>query len=167
MAVMATAILRKTIAGWNRAAKGIPFVVLTDLDDADCAPSLVGDWLAVPKHPNLVFRVAVREVEAWLLGDTVHFAKFIGCAVDKMPHDPDTLPDPKRTLVDLASESRFADIRNRVVPKRGSTAQQGPDYNACLSDFVRGSWSSAESARRSPSLKSALTCFSKFEPTWT
>ena len=27
--------LRKTIAGWNRAAKGIPFVVLTDLDDAD------------------------------------------------------------------------------------------------------------------------------------
>lgn len=33
--------LRRTIAGWNRAAKGVPTVVLTDLDNEECAP-----WVA-------------------------------------------------------------------------------------------------------------------------
>jgi hypothetical protein len=50
--------LRKTIGGWNHAAKGVPFVVLTDLDDAECAPSLINECFPVPKHPNLLFRVA-------------------------------------------------------------------------------------------------------------
>ena len=36
--------LRKTISGWNRAARGVPFAVLTDLDDADCDPSLMKNW---------------------------------------------------------------------------------------------------------------------------
>lgn len=61
--------LRKTIVGWNRAARGCPFIVLTDLDNTRCAPSLIAEWLTVPKHPNLLFRIAVREVEAWLLSD--------------------------------------------------------------------------------------------------
>lgn len=159
--------LRRTIAGWNAAARGKPFVILTDLDDAECAPSLINDWLPVRKHPNLVFRVAVREVETWLLSDTINLAKYLGCSVSKMPDDPDSLSDPKRTLIDLARESRFADIRTRVVPKKGSTAKQGPDYNACLSAFVAGHWNSANAALRSPSLARTVTRFNLFEPTWT
>jgi hypothetical protein len=31
--------LRRTVNGWNAAAKGKPFVVLTDLDDASCRKS--------------------------------------------------------------------------------------------------------------------------------
>ena len=158
--------LRRTIAGWNRAARGIPFVVLTDLDNADCPPSLVNSWLTLPKHPNLLFRVAVREVETWLLSDTIHFAKYLSCPVQQMPGDPEALADPKRALVDLARKSRSSEIRARVVPKGGSTAKQGPDYNACLSTFVRESWNVVDAAARSPSLMRTVTRLRQFSPTW-
>src|SRR5580658_879547 len=57
--------LRRTVRGWNRAAPGIPFMVLTDLDHHPCPRALIDDWLTEPQHPNFLFRVAVREVEAW------------------------------------------------------------------------------------------------------
>ena len=37
--------LRKTIAGWNKAARGIPFLVLTDLDTYPCPTALIEDWM--------------------------------------------------------------------------------------------------------------------------
>jgi hypothetical protein len=46
--------LKRTIAGFNRAARGVPFLVLADLDRADCPPSLVGEWLPNGAHPNLI-----------------------------------------------------------------------------------------------------------------
>jgi hypothetical protein len=158
--------LRKTIGGWNRAAKGVPFIVLTDLDDTACAPSLIDAWLGPAKHPNLLFRVAVREVESWLLSDTQGCAKYLGCSVDKMPESPDALPDPKRVLVALASKSRFAHIRTRVSPRPGSTATQGPEYNSCLSEYVTNLWSVTDAARRSPSLARTVQRLSTFLPVW-
>ena len=65
--------LRKTISGWNGAARGIPFVLLTDLDDCECPQKLLETWLGTTRHPNLLFRVAVREVESWLLADREFF----------------------------------------------------------------------------------------------
>ena len=69
--------LRRTIVGWNRAARGIPFVVLADLDDGECPAGLVADWLAASQHPNLLFRIAVREVESWLLANQGPFRGFL------------------------------------------------------------------------------------------
>jgi hypothetical protein len=45
--------LRRTVNGWNAAAKGKPFVVLTDLDDASCPADLIGEWLTSAPNPNL------------------------------------------------------------------------------------------------------------------
>lgn len=77
--------------GWNRAAKGTPFVVLTDLDTAPCPGELIKSWLANDQHPNLLFRVAVREVESWLMADTDNFAHYIATRKTLMPEDPDGL----------------------------------------------------------------------------
>ncbi len=158
--------LRRNINGWNSAAKGRPFIVLTDLDKADCAPTLIDDWLTAPKRHNLILRVAVREVEAWLLGDQANLARHLSCRVTKMPEEPDSLPDPKRTLIDIAKESRSSATRSRLVPKKGSTAKQGPDYNACLSEFVRGSWDPVEAAQRSASLTRTVARLGLFTPIW-
>src|ERR1044071_4432659 len=68
--------IKRTISGFNNAAKGTPFLVLTDLDTYECPAALVADWLKVPKHSNLLFRVAVTEVEAWLLADRNGIAAF-------------------------------------------------------------------------------------------
>ena len=68
--------LRKRIQDYNNAARFGPWIVLVDLDrDADCAVSLYRNWLLEPS-PNLLFRVAVRAVEAWLLADR-RMAEFV------------------------------------------------------------------------------------------
>jgi len=56
--------LKNNMRKFNKAAIGIPFFVLTDLDQIDCPPTLINRWLTVPKHENLIFRIAVREIES-------------------------------------------------------------------------------------------------------
>jgi len=158
--------LRRTVAGFNQAARGTPFVVLTDLDRGQCAPALIEEWLPQPRHANLIFRVAVRTVEAWLLGHQGALADFLGIAERLVPLDVDDLKDPKAALIRLAKRSRRRDRREAIVPRRGSTARIGPDYNACLGEFVTQRWDASEAARTSPSLKRALRNLRGFRPAW-
>lgn len=128
--------LRRTVRGWNRAAVGIPFIVLTDLDQYACPGALIEEWLPEPRQSNLLFRVAVREVESWLIADAENLSKHLAVHRKWLPGHPDALPDPKAALVDAARRSRSSELRNRIVPRPGSTAKQGPDYNGCLVAFV-------------------------------
>ncbi len=155
--------LRKTIRGFNNAARAAPFVVLVDLDQAECPPCLVADWLQCSKHPNLVFRVAVREVEAWLLAHREAFAKYLGVAASKIPLTPDVLSDPKQFLVNLARRCRSRTLREAIVPRPGSTAVVGPDYNGALIEFVEQSWNADAAAANSASLRRAIAALAQFQ----
>ena len=79
--------LKKIVPGINKAAKGSPYLILTDLDRNECPLALLTEWLSCPKHPNLIFRVAVVEVEAWLLAHRQAFADFLSISVDLIPDD--------------------------------------------------------------------------------
>ncbi len=158
--------LRSTAHGWNRAAAGIPFILLTDLDQYPCPRALIGDWLRVPRHHNLLIRVAVREVESWLLADRSNFADFLAVARKRVPEDVDGLADPKAALISLARMSRLRDIRERIAPKPGSTARVGPDYNGCLIEFVVSGWDIDAAAEGSPSLARTVDRFRTFTPRW-
>jgi hypothetical protein len=159
--------LRSSVSKWNAAAAaGTPIILLTDLDQNLCAPSLINDWLGGVPHPNLIFRVAVREVEAWILADRDSLSRFFRISAARIPLQPDQLPDPKQTLINLARRSRVTAIRDSIVPRRGSTAIQGPDYNGALGEFVRDHWNSRTAMQHSPSLRSAWTKFMAFEPRW-
>ena len=125
------------------------------------------NWLTEAKHPNLVFRVAVREVESWLLADRENLSRFLGIAEASIPMDSDRLADPKATLVELARKSRSKETRDRIVPRRGSTAKQGPDYNGCLGLFVSNSWDTAAAKAGSPSLARTINRLRAFKPVWT
>jgi len=81
--------LRESITGWNRAARFVPFIVLTDLDRRPCPLALIEEWLAEPRHPNLLLRIAVREVEAWLLADKANLARHLRAADKWFPAGPD------------------------------------------------------------------------------
>lgn len=83
-----------------------------------------------------------------------------------IPFDPDRLQDPKAALVDVVRRSRSEEVRDRIVPKRGSTAKQGRDYNACLSEFVRTGWSIEEAAAQSASLRRTVARLGAFTPVW-
>jgi hypothetical protein len=158
--------LRKTAAGWNVGARGIPFVLLTDLDDQLCPSALIQEWLNMPLHPNLIFRVAVREVEAWLLADRINVARFLSVPRKIVPSTCDDLADPKRELIQLARKSKSREIRERIAPRINSTAQQGPDYNGCLTAFVKSGWDIQTACHASPSLARAVHRLRLFTPTW-
>jgi hypothetical protein len=130
-------------------------VLLTDLDSADCAPSLKADWFRNVAHPEkFVFRVAVREVESWLMADRVHFSQFLGVSESAVPQNPEGLADPKAALIDIARKSR-RDIRSDLVPGRGVRAKQGIGYNEVLCDFVEEIWDCRRASQNSDSLRRA------------
>jgi hypothetical protein len=159
--------LKNTANNWNAAATaGTPILLLTDLDQHPCPTSLIDDWLDVERHANLIFRVAVREVESWLLADREGLADFLGIDAVNIPLLPDEIPDPKRSLVNLARRSRIRALRESIVPRRESTAVQGPDYNGCLGEFVRRKWGRDAAVESSPSLNRAWRRITTFEPDW-
>lgn len=153
--------LRERVAGYNRAARHAPWIILVDLDrDADCAPPLRLAWLP-DVAPLLCFRVVVRQLETWLLADTEHLAAFLGVALSRVPGNPEGLEYPKITMVNLARTSRRSAIREDMVPREGSGRRVGPAYSSRLIEFVSSSWRPSEAARRSESLRRALECLER------
>lgn len=152
------ALLRQKVAGYNNAARHAPWVVLADLDhDEACAPPLSRAWLPQPAL-HLCFRVAVREVESWLLADAEPLAGFLGVARSRLPSDPERLDDPKAAMVNLARVSRRRDIRQDMVPRPESGRQVGPAYSSRLIEFASGHWRPDVAADRADSLKRAIRC---------
>ena len=104
--------IKKNIQGFNKAAQGSPYLVLTDLDQADCPITLINNWLGgQAKHPNLIFRIAVREVESWLMADSKAFSDFFAVSGAKIPKNPDQILDPKRDLINLVRKSKNRKLR--------------------------------------------------------
>lgn len=109
-------------------------------------------WLPSPE-PSMIFRIAVREVEAWLLADLDAIADFLHISRDNVPRDPETLDDPKRTLVNLARGSGSREIREDLVPRDGGGRSVGPAYTARMTEFATLNWRPEEASKRSPSLR--------------
>lgn len=144
--------LRRVLAGYNNAARFLPWLVLVDLDqDAECAPPFIAAWLPTPA-PLMRLRAAVRAVEAWLLADRERLAGFLRVPTARLPLDPDAVPDPKRLLVDIARGSRRRDIREDMIPRPGSGRRVGPAYSSRLIEFAVTVWHPAAAAERSDSL---------------
>jgi hypothetical protein len=146
--------LRSRMSNWCALAKQQPVLLLTDLDRASCACSLIQDWLGEHHHPeDLVFRVAVREVEAWLLADHEAMRRLFG-KKGQLPIDPDALRDPKQQLLELAKRAQ-RDVRRDLVAEKGAIAAQGIAYNARLCEFVSNDWDPRRASIRSESLRRA------------
>ncbi len=158
--------LRKMIQPFNNAAKGAPFLVLVDLDQSQCAPALIGEWLTDRRHQNLIFRVAVREVESWIMADTAGFAAFLGVSRRSIPLDTDGLTDPKQILIKLAKASPRRDLRRDIVPPPKSTRTIGPNYNGRLIRFINSSWDCNLAKQQSRSLYGLVRSIETFVPHW-
>jgi hypothetical protein len=140
----------RLLPNYRAAARHQPWFVLRDLDqDAPCAP----EWLGDDARPTwLCLRLAVRATESWLLADPEQFAAYFRVSVNRVPKDPDSLVDPKRSLVDLVRHSTSPTIRGDVVPREGAHTQVGPGYVASIVGFTSESWRLHVAARRSDSL---------------
>jgi hypothetical protein len=142
----------------------LPHVVLTDLDNYPCPPALLDNWGATNLPPQLLFRIAVHEVEAWLLADREGIAEFLHVAISKVPHAPEAEIDPKRTLLNLARRSRKKRLAQELVPALGSAAQIGPLYNVRLCEFVNDKWNIEQAKLIADSLSRTLNRLNDFLP---
>ena len=155
--------IKKRINAYNNAAQHGYFFVITDLDnDYECAPKLVNDWLTVKKSSNFLFRVAVHEIEAWLLADSENLADFFAISKKNIPKEPDNELDPKGIIISLANRSRKREIREAIVPI-DNYASIGPEYNVKLQTFVRDFWNLELARKRSPSLDKAIEALKKYQ----
>ena len=157
--------LKKNLRAFNHAAAKCPQVILTDLDvHAPCPGGVLPLWLSPKPHPNLVFRVAVPEVEAWLIADAANFADYLGVSPSAIPANVELLSDPKSSIVNLASGSRYAEIKADLVPVARSTSTVGRYFSRSLLNFARNRWEIDEATKRSRSLAKAIQALSNFKP---
>ena len=150
--------LRKRIDGYNNAAQHEPWLVLVDLDhDADCAPPMLHEWVPAPA-PNLCFRIAVREVETWLMADAQTLARYLRVKLRRIHTEPEKLEHPKTAMVDLARRSVRDAIRKDMVPRQKSGRRVGPGYVSRLIEYVREHWQPHAAAEHSESLSRTIHC---------
>ena len=153
--------LRSThkVLKWNVSSLSTPILVLRDWDFRDgvkCVPGLLtkvcgGDL----RTQNLVIRVPVRSIEAWLLADTEAFKEYFKVA--KVPLTPDEESTPKVALVSACRKSKSAEIRNAMVPTAKSGRVVGALYASTVVDFASNHWDANRAAQNSPSLLRALS----------
>jgi hypothetical protein len=142
-----------------------PFFVLMDSDNEGCAANLIENLVPENRRNNkCLFRIAVREVESWLLADHYGISRFLGVNEKLINSFPETLQDPKGHLVQLARKSRKKDIARTIAPVPGTNVSVGPEYNRTLLPFVRDCWDLHSAAKRSESLRRAIAAIKAFKP---
>lgn len=152
-------LLRK-IRGYNASAMRRAWFVVVDLDGAACAADARAGWLP-DCSTFMCFRIAVREIESWILADVERIASALGVARQWVPDAPEALDDPKRAMIDLARRSRRRDVRQDMVPAPGSGRSVGPGYTSKLISFVEDAqhgWRPQMAAARAQSLSRAMNC---------
>ncbi len=155
--------LKKKLKAYNSAAAHGVWLVMTDLDQALCPPSLIVEWFGKTKRDsNLLFAVVVREVEAWLLADREGFARFGGMRVASIPLKPEQIQNPKEELIRLMRLSRKRELREDIVPAEGTGRRQGFNYNGTLSLYVRDFWSLPIAQANSASLDRLVRMLREF-----
>lgn len=100
--------LRRRAAELNRSAKGPLYVFMfTDLDSPKrCAPELIQSWVKAPLNPGFFLRVAVMEIESWIMADRGALAAFLSIPVGRIPGTPDDILYPKDSWCPLPAEAR-------------------------------------------------------------
>lgn len=149
--------LRRNVRAFNAMSRACPVLLLTDLDRFPCPPAMVREWLPSERNSEFLFRIAVREVEAWLLGSPRELNAFLQLRYSWNNPDPEGISDPKEILLQLAEDSPFRHLREAVVQvDRHGRRRQEPAYNSVLSEFVGSTWNWKSASDRCPSLRGLL-----------
>jgi hypothetical protein len=153
--------LDRQIRGYNSAARYADWLVLRDLNgDAACAPELTSRLLPRPAK-GMIFRIAVRAVEAWLLADAVNLARFLVVTHSAIPRNVERLTSPKRAMVKVAARSRSRAVREDMVPPKEYSSEIGPAYTSRLIEFANSSWDPRIASGESASLHRCLTALKR------
>lgn len=154
--------IRRDVGAYlNIAKSGQCVVVLVDLDTTSCPPALLREWFSIKDDSPmalpecLIFRIAVREIESWIMADRSNLAKFLKIPIGNFPPKPDELTDPKSSLLHIIRSKGRTKWHTEMLPQ-GRSASIGPMYNERLCDFIVNHWSPDQAAQNSQSLAKAV-----------
>jgi hypothetical protein len=145
------------VANYAEAARrGTPIAILRDLDDdAPCAGDLVQKL--VRNRPHLLFlRIAVVELEAWLVAERDAFAKHIGVSIGRLPREPERAGKIRPLILTDAAHSKIRDVRVGFPPTESSGLPFGSEYISYMTRFIQDVWTPSRAAENAPSLARAL-----------
>jgi len=157
--------LLKKLPGYNRSAHDRPWFVLIDLDRSfACAPEALKKWLP-ERSEMMIFKIAVRSIESWLMADRENFAKFFRVPLKSIPESPDDLENPKKRIIQLMEKSSSSIIRNDMIPTRGSGRKVGKLYSTQIQRFLMPGdtyWQLEKAMLHSESLSKCITNIRRF-----
>jgi hypothetical protein len=140
----------------NRSARSIRCLIVRDLDNDATCPAELRDKLLPKPATNMLFRIAVKEIESWLIADHERFASFMGVPINRIPRNADELADPKAIVTGLAVRSRISRIRDGVPPRPGSGVSVGPGYAGIIGEYASSIWRPEVAANSSSSLQRCI-----------
>ncbi|MBF2755021.1 MAG: hypothetical protein ISN29_07155 [Gammaproteobacteria bacterium AqS3] len=147
--------IQRKVPDLNHSAKeNLLYLVVTDQDTPDNCPAGAIENLGAPLSPNLLYRFAVMEIEAWVLADRENFAEYFSVSIRSVSQLPDEISKPKEALVAMVRKSSSKNIRDSFIPNRAKPiSSAGLNYNDILSDFVKQRWNVDNAQKYSPSLR--------------
>ncbi len=164
------------IVKYNQLALSIPVILLTDLDDALCAPAKKSEILhGIEQNPLFIINIAVEEAETWLMADKENFISYF-CVEDKIPiaqicrmhgrtERIETIYEYKPSLYmmrEVISTSTKLAIRQQLTPKEG--AKKGPEYNTAMTPFIQNIWNPENARLNSYSLEKMINHLQAISP---
>jgi hypothetical protein len=148
--------IKSKLRSLNQAAVGLRiFAIVYQDNPKNCPITMIQTWLGTARHPNLVVRFAVMEVESWIMADREAISRFLDVPINRVPQMPDMLKNPKQELVNIARLSRNRSKREDMCPAPGARNVVGPAYNIAFEKFIRENWRPTHAVRNSPSLQRA------------
>ena len=157
--------IKQQINKYNNLSNAFPVILLTDLDDAYCAPSLIQSWNITNKSSKFILNIAVDEAEAWLMADRENFARYFQVHIDRIPTSHQTkmmgktwnteMNFPYKSSLFLTKNiipnSQSEVIKKQMLPAQG--AVKGKEYNVAMTPFIKQHWNIENAIRNSDSLK--------------
>ena len=128
--------MTRRIQGWGTPATS--FVVLRDQDSGDChvVKKALVERCPESKRPDVMVRVACRELEAWILGDLESFAEEFKCRLAMREKNrarytnPDVVVKPVEHLRTLEPQYQKRDGARRMGSKLLLERNASPSFRA-------------------------------------
>lgn len=159
--------LKNKIASYNQAAVHGPWLVLVDLDTPMLCPSTMRRQWIPQASANMCFRIAVPQIESWLIADRSGIARYLRVPPDLVPTDIEARQNAKDVMVSLAHRSRNRDLREDMVKYvNGVVRGPGKAYASRIIEFVENHWDVRAAAQQSDSLHRCLLSLETLVQRW-
>ncbi len=149
--------------GYLAGAVHVPWFVLRDLDNDGCVVEVRHRLVGETVPPLLIFRIAIRTVDAWLMADRDALADHLKVRLADIPINMANHPEPKKALFASAARSKSNFIKKSVSPASLKGRKISSDFFETMIEFVDYVWRPDVAAQNSESLGRALKALKQFQ----